>query len=309
MVVRLGLLGFGNIAREHIEAVNYIDGLSLSGILECDEAKRPRAEELDIPFYIKSEREIFLKNADALIIATPPHLHADQAIRLMEEGKSVLCEKPMATNLEDALEMVETSKRLGRVLRIASHSRYNPRIQELISNPRKHGEILGIEVDFLEDIGDYHDSDWVFNREEAGGGCIIDSGINALDAITSVVGPIEIKEVTGNYGDKAGKKREIEMEAHISFTFNHGRKGIINLSSIADQEKRTITFKTPSGKHTVNYLIPFSKGPRIDFVREYRGVLQDFLDCIIKKDKRGEEGYSALSLVFDCYKKLQQQDF
>ena len=79
-------------------------------------------------------------NVDAVILATPTQMHAEQAIACMEAGKHVLVEIPMADNIEDSYKVVETQKKTG-VVAMAGHTRrFNPSHQ-WIHNKIAAGEL------------------------------------------------------------------------------------------------------------------------------------------------------------------------
>jgi predicted dehydrogenase len=62
---------------------------------------------------------------DAVLVASPPGTHHVVAKAALEAGKHVLCEKPLATNLQDAFDLVETADKAGRVLMVSQNYRYN----------------------------------------------------------------------------------------------------------------------------------------------------------------------------------------
>ncbi|MGB0867681.1 MAG: Gfo/Idh/MocA family oxidoreductase, partial [Granulosicoccaceae bacterium] len=85
-------------------------------------------------------------NIDAVILATPTQMHAEQAIACMEAGKHVLVEIPMADNIEDSYKVVETQKRTG-VVAMAGHTRrFNPSHQ-WIHNKIQAGELKVQQMD------------------------------------------------------------------------------------------------------------------------------------------------------------------
>ena len=69
------------------------------------------------------EEVITNKNIDAVIVSTPPSMHAEISIAALKAGKHVLCEKPLTKELKDSEEMVKTAKNLGLVLKCGFNHR------------------------------------------------------------------------------------------------------------------------------------------------------------------------------------------
>ena len=79
-----------------------------------------------LPHYLSYEDLVRNEKPDIVDICLPGHLHAEYAIRAMNDGFHVLCEKPMARTVALADEMIATAKRTGRKLMIAQCLRFEP---------------------------------------------------------------------------------------------------------------------------------------------------------------------------------------
>ena len=234
-------------------------------------------------------------------------MHAEQTIQALKNGKDVLCEKPMATTTRDAKKMIDVAKRTKKVLMIASHSRYYSEILDFLANKNRYGEIIEARADFLENLLEYTAESWFYDKKKAGGGCIIDSGINALDCLKSILGKLKIANARAKYAPLQKKKIDVETSAEIDFEFGRNEKGKIKLSWVADKEKRDITLVTADNKkYVINYL---SKSKTLgDFmVQEYVGVLNDFLKRLKKGNFVDRGGLEILTLVLDAYKLTEIQ--
>ncbi|MCH8805963.1 MAG: Gfo/Idh/MocA family oxidoreductase [Planctomycetes bacterium] len=82
------------------------------------------------------------RNIDAVIVATPDWVHAEQAVSCLEAGKHVYCEKEMSNTLEGARQMVKAARRTGKLLQIGHQRRSNPRYGHAIKLIEKD-KILG----------------------------------------------------------------------------------------------------------------------------------------------------------------------
>lgn len=132
----------GAFGTKHLEALNQIDDVQVTALVGS-EVDKMTALGKQYPHAMISDslsEALKLDNVDAVILATPTHLHASQAIECLEAGKHVLVEIPMADNIEDARRLVETQQRTGLVA-VAGHTRrFNPSHQ-WIHNKIAAGEL------------------------------------------------------------------------------------------------------------------------------------------------------------------------
>ncbi len=132
----------GAFGTKHLEALSQIDYVQVTALVGS-EVDKMTAIGKQYPHAVISDslsEALKLDNVDAVILATPTHLHASQAIECLEAGKHVLVEIPMADNIEDARRLVETQQRTGLVA-VAGHTRrFNPSHQ-WIHNKIAAGEL------------------------------------------------------------------------------------------------------------------------------------------------------------------------
>ncbi|MDB4911023.1 MAG: oxidoreductase, partial [Gemmatimonadetes bacterium] len=106
--IRIMLVGCGRISERHIDAITDNEHLELVAV--CDEvAERARTagEKNDVPFFTSYEKMLEAVPADVVAICTPSGMHPKQGIMAAERGLHVICEKPMATRLEEADALVK----------------------------------------------------------------------------------------------------------------------------------------------------------------------------------------------------------
>ncbi|EKO3375351.1 Gfo/Idh/MocA family oxidoreductase [Vibrio fluvialis] len=132
----------GAFGTKHLEALSQIDDVQVTALVGS-EVDKMTALGKQYPHAMISDslsEALKLDNVDAVILATPTHLHASQAIECLEAGKHVLVEIPMADNIEDARRLVETQQRTELVA-VAGHTRrFNPSHQ-WIHNKIAAGEL------------------------------------------------------------------------------------------------------------------------------------------------------------------------
>ncbi|MGM0876830.1 MAG: Gfo/Idh/MocA family protein [Bacillota bacterium] len=142
-MVRFGIIGTNWITESFIKAASKVEGFTLTAVYSRTSEK---AEEFANKFNIEhtyTELETFArsKEFDAVYIASPNSLHASQAIICMENGKHVLCEKPMASNSKEISEMVKVASGHSVVLMEALKTTFLPNFLTIKENLHKIGKV------------------------------------------------------------------------------------------------------------------------------------------------------------------------
>lgn len=108
--MRVGIIGAGNIGRVHARAVlaSADDGVSLAGLFDVDQG---RADTLAADLGTRAFASLgeLHEAADGIVVASPNRTHAAYACEALAQGRHVLCEKPMATSLAEAADMLRLS--------------------------------------------------------------------------------------------------------------------------------------------------------------------------------------------------------
>ena len=188
--IKVGVIGCGRIAN-HAHLPSYKNNPDAEILYCCDliEEKAQKAAETYGGKAI-TDYKIILNDPeiDAISICTPNYCHASITMEALRAGKHVLCEKPAARSLDEALEMQKTKNETGKILNIGVVNRFNDavnKIKELVeagelgdihhvyASFRSHRSIPGIGGDFT-------------NKAIAGGGVLIDWGVHYLDLVMYV---------------------------------------------------------------------------------------------------------------------------
>lgn len=189
--VRYGILGFGGFAERAIApAIKESPNSELIAIQKrsLDEA-RAKAQQFNIPYAFSSAEELVNHpEVDAVFIASPNGLHAEQTLLAAKAGKHVLVEKPMAINAAEARMMIEACKKYKVKLMVAHMVRFSPAI-EWIKKLLKTGTLGAVQFVRTEYIYDARLSKrkWLYDRKLAGGGPWFDIGVHCLDTMRYVL--------------------------------------------------------------------------------------------------------------------------
>ena len=203
--IRVGVIGTGFGASLHLSALRENPDFETAAI--CSRRPdRARAAALDhgIPAHFADYRELVRdERVEAVIIASPPHLHHPMAIAALEQGKHVLCEKPMARNLAEARDMQRIADRVGTVAMVNLQLRFLPvrvRIAELIGEGYIGEPHAASVVVHRSSLNDPHDRPWGWLMEqEKAGGMLGATGAHYLDALRWWFG--DVKAVDGRRVD------------------------------------------------------------------------------------------------------------
>jgi predicted dehydrogenase len=261
------------------------------------------------------------KNIDAVYIALPNSMHAEYSIRAAKAGKHVLCEKPMATSVNDSQAMINACRVASTKLMIAYRCQYEPlnlRAIQLIKEGSL-GTVQAIESanGFVERAGE-----WRLNKKMAGGGPLMDMGIYSLNA-SRYLTEQEPQYIEGfcSVIDRDGRFDEVEENVSFMIRFPTGIVASCNTSYGAEMEG----FVRVHGSKGVLQLQPafgyqgiHLTGPGVDVQSEEKDPVQFtreadyFADCIINDEtpkSDGEEGLRDMKYIAEIYKSCGRQTF
>ena len=126
-------------------------GVELAAIVDPDRAVLRSADAS--PGYAVLEEALASVECDAVLVASPPPTHYAVTKAALEAGKHVLCEKPLATRLEDAFDLIETAEKAARILMVSQNYRYNApvrAVQRLVMEGEL-GELASIRISCRRD--------------------------------------------------------------------------------------------------------------------------------------------------------------
>ena len=124
------MVGAGSFGRNHLRVIHQSEHAQLAGVLDTNPERAAEAASTQECPVLASLEELAGK-ADAAVVATPTHTHAEIGRQLMELGVDVLIEKPIAATLDEARMLIDAAARTGRVLQVGHLERFNPAIAAL----------------------------------------------------------------------------------------------------------------------------------------------------------------------------------
>jgi predicted dehydrogenase len=253
-----GLIGCGDIAQKRVAP-------ALRDLAACELVAVNRAQsELAAAFakrfgakrwYLDWQKLLRDEEIDAVYIATPVHLHAEQTIAAAEAGKHVLCEKPMAMNVRECDQMIAACRSNKVKLGVAYYRHFYPVI-ERIKAIIKSGEIgtpVLLEINAFEQFNPEtgHPRSWLLKKDLSGGGPMFDFGCHRLEVFMNICGAVtEVKAMTAN----VVFDREVEDTAAALVRFERGACGILSVSHAAAEAKDSLHIFGSAGSIRVSIL-------------------------------------------------------
>ncbi|TDH27373.1 Gfo/Idh/MocA family oxidoreductase [Segetibacter sp. 3557_3] len=227
--INFAIIGCGRIAQRHAEHIANIGKL----VAVCDivpEKANALAEKFDAVAYtgidllIKEERTI-----DVVSICSPNGLHAQHSIAALRAGFHVLCEKPMAINVNDCGEMIKEAERANRRLFAIKQNRFNPPVAALKDAIDKGilGKIYSIQLNcFWNRNAEYYENTWK-GTLDLDGGTLFTQFSHFIDLLYWLVGDVKRAfALTGNFGHQG--LIEFEDTGAVALEFYNGAIGTIN---------------------------------------------------------------------------------
>ena len=286
--VRWGLIGCGDISRKRVAPA-----LRDSPSCELVAVNRARAElaesfarEFGARRWYSDWRELLLdQEIDAVYVATPVHLHAEQTIAAAEAGKHVLCEKPMALNVVDCDRMIAACRANNVRLGVAYYRHFYPavrRVKELI-DAGELGVPVVVQINAFEwfDPAPSDARSWLIRKELSGGGPMFDFGCHRIEVLLDIFGDVrDIKATLANiFFD-----REVEDVATAVFQFERGTCGTLTVTHASREPQDTFDLFCSRGSIHIPVLnegtmrVVTSDGERIERHLNAKNIHQPLID-------------------------------
>jgi predicted dehydrogenase len=238
--VRVGLIGSGSVAcRIHLPGLRLCPGVEIAGISSVDDDAE---EKTGVARVYRSYQQLLEQpGIDAVVIATPNHLHREMALAAFAAGKHVLCEKPLALDATEAAEMLAAARKSGRVHMTAFTYRFAPAVRYLkhLVDQGEIGEFRVIRASYQMALST-HLMGWRSSRELAGSGVIADIGSHLIHLVQWLVGDIaRLTAVSRDFRNDAAS----DVEDWIAFLaqFSGGASGTFEISRVCPGRGADIT--------------------------------------------------------------------
>ena len=234
---RFAIVGTGAIARAYETAFSSVKNAQIVAVCDVDPvAAGEYGRRVGCPSYPTTRHLLAGAEFDAAVVCTPPVSHESIACELLQHGKHVLCEKPLAISVAAARRMMATARLSGAILTMASKFRYAADVRkarELLAEGAI-GELTFAENAFASRV-DMRNR-WNSNAAVSGGGVLIDNGTHAVDVLRYFLGNLcDIQVVEGR------RMQGLAVEDTVRL-FVHNDAGVVGTSDLSwsiDKELET----------------------------------------------------------------------
>jgi predicted dehydrogenase len=300
-MLNIALLGAGAIADSHLQAYRrWPDLCRVVAVADLfpDKAREKIARhQLDARVFRDTAELLAGAEFDAASVCLPPFEHAPAALALLQAGKHVLVEKPMAPSLEECDAMIRAARAAGRQLAVVAQNRFKTPMMKLarVLEAGLLGRVLHAQVDsYWWRGGPYYDLWWRGTWEKEGGGCTMNHAVHHLDLFLWMRGlPAELRAVTANL---AHDNSEVEDFASALLTYADGTLGLVTASLVHHGEAQQLVFQGERAGVSVPWQVRAAKSRDNGFPEDdaaTRDVIQRFYDELPPLDLEGHDGQIA----------------
>jgi predicted dehydrogenase len=255
--LKVAVIGTG-MGRYHMKEFVESPNVKLAAICDLNKEEALHfAREYGADKVVTDYRDLWeVPNLDAISIAVPNFLHAQIAVEALERGLHVYCEKPMATKLTDAKQMVETAEMQNKRLMIGMSQRFKPQSLALRGLVER-GELgnvyyarttwirrRGTPVIHFSSGGSMGRGAWFVDKEKAGAGALFDIGVHMFDLTWWLMGnpkPVSVsaasyRNLWNDEFSRRGIKYDIDELSSAFVRFENGVTAVFDVSWAANQD-------------------------------------------------------------------------
>ena len=309
--IRVAVVGAGKMGTHHARALSKLSDVELVGVCDTNVWKAQLAAWQSNTVAVRDYKDV-LSRVDAVIVAVPTPLHYEVGKAVLEAGAHCLIEKPLASSVDEAKELLALSEAKELILQVGHIERFNPAVLEAVKHIRDPRYIT------VERLGPY-------DPRMSHIGVVMDLMIHDLDILLTLVGSeveslealganllsdhedianVRVRFKTGCVADltasrislgKSRKLRAFQKDSYISLDYGN--------TALKVYRKKTPVIKSLKD---VEYL-----SPKLSSTDPLRNEHQHFLDCIRHNRKpwpSGEHGTEALKLALQISEELQRYE-
>ncbi|GHV26639.1 hypothetical protein FACS18948_2730 [Clostridia bacterium] len=304
-MIRIGLVGVGTMGRGHLEQYVRImledDSIQLVALCDVD-PKRFEVQTGDLNIegvgkdvidfskynlYNDYDEMLAKEQLDMVDLVVPTYLHAEYAVKALDKGLHVLCEKPMALNPDECQRMIDARDRSGKQLMIAQCLRFWPAYEQLkaVAADGRFGKPVCAYLARYGGSPKGSYQDWYFDEAKSGG-CLLDQHIHDVDMVQWVFGMPEAVSTTGrNVNPGAGFDALSTNYRYPDFTVNTQDDWTINGDGFGFDMPIRANFEKGSVVHEKGKLTLYPNGeapvvPELPPDKGYYREIVYFLDHI-----------------------------
>jgi len=310
-MVHWGLIGAGDIVQKRVAAALHdSQGSELVAVSRArSELTQSLAASVGARRSYPRWRDLLSDSEiDAVYIATPVHVHAEQTIAAADAGKHVLCEKPMALTAAECRPMIAACRANRVKLGVAYYRRFYPavaRAKEILASG-EIGRAVVAQINAFERFNPApdHPRYWFVKAAQSGGGPMMDFGCHRLEVLLNLFGRVE--RVSGTTA-KVIFDREVEDTAAAILQFERGPMATVTVTHAAMEPQDTLDIFATDGSIHIGKLnagemrIVTAAGERIEThppaANLHAPLVEDFVRTVSNGDEPAVAGEMGLMVA------------
>jgi len=315
--VRIGIIGAGGIAQvSHIPNLSAVTSAELASICDANIGRAVSvADRFDVSEYY-DDPEIMLKRAqlDCVVIATPTISHLPLCQTAFENGVDVMVEKPFARNYKEALRIVELAEDNGKLIMVGMNHRFreDTTLLKEILEKNDLGELFMVRSGWLKRLGVWGRPYWFTDPKLAGGGVLIDLGLQMIDVVMYILGSPTVVDVSCGLSNKL-LGLEVEDTASVFLRFDNDVTFLLEVSwANCDAQDIAYTwFSGSQGSASINPMrmnrrqgdriiaesVPVMADEVVLYRRSFQTEIAHFVDCVHDRNEPLSSGRSVLAAI------------
>lgn len=334
--IKIGVIGCGSIARRR-HLIEYAENpnTQITAVVDIvKERAQEMAEQYNAVPYTNYQEMLENSEIDAVSVCLPNHLHASVTIDALNAGKHVLCEKPMATSIEEAESMIKTAKENSKFLMIAHNQRFVSSHQQAkkLLDSGELGKVYSFKTTFGHPGPERWSIDgrgsWFFDKEKAFIGALGDLGVHKSDLIRYLFG--EVAEIGAFVETSAKENTEIDDNAMCIVKMQSGVIGSLaaSWSYVSGSDNSTYIYTENAvlkleADPVYPLVVEYANGDTVNYelakiqsneqgVKTNTHVIDHFAEAIIQNKEpliTGEEGMKSLNVILGALESKETKRF
>ena len=329
-MIRLGIVGCGNMMRQHIRGVSNVENVQVTAFADVILGNAGALAE-DYPgAYITTDFRTMADYVDAVLIALPHDLHYECGMYFARRKKHILMEKPLCNTEEECLRLIETCEEEGVVLMCAYPLRYRPGVLKMkeLADSGRFGRIMQMSL-WTEQLTKYEEETHWGRTARLGGGQFFSHGCHYVDLLLWFLGqPLQGM----HFGTNLGTPWMLREGTSIAgFKFANGALGyhgatwgargthlgwnfqLMMEKGLLEYDKKCIKFYNQNVVHDPSRL----DGCKYEVIwqddvvqgKQTQYEIRHFVDCILTGKKPNTHGRNAMKSLQVIWKMYDAEKF
>lgn len=312
MILKVGIIGAGHMGKVHAKILSRDKRVKIMGVSDVVKEKGEKLAKLVNACFFPDLASMLDYGIDVLYVTTPNKLHVKPTITALKENVHVFCEKPFATSLQEAQEILDIAKE-SRAIYQGGHNRRFAPVYSLLKERITQG-FTPFLAHIKQNDGDLLDPPWLSDPKKTGG-YLYETAIHLLDIALWLMGDVvEVKAIAKDnlYPDlvdwgilisfQKEKIGTLSSSGHASWYFPTERVEIVGDHATLITEELDVAIYSKGLKQPCA-IMNFAQLPN-DEKWGYTQENKDFIDAILGEKKSAfslEDGFRIVQLIEACY--------